>query len=253
MSGAELANLVNEAALVAVRRGGTMITASDLDAARDRVLMGIRRTSLVLDEAEQRIVAYHEAGHALLAQVLPTADPLHKVTILPAGLALGATHQLPERERHLQRRPELDDALAVRLGGRAAEELVFGTPSTGAQDDLVGATQLARTMVREWGMSERLGHLAWGSQGAVFLGEDLVHTRDYSDETARVIDEETERILAEQANRATATLRAHRPALDAIAGALLARETLTGDEVARIVEEATPSTRPRPNHLEAAG
>ncbi len=235
MSGAELANLVNEAALAAVRRGAGEITGVDLETARDRILMGIRRTSLVLDEGEQQVVAYHEAGHALLAQVLAHADPVHKVTILPAGVALGATHQLPIRERHLHRRPELDDALAVRLGGRAAEELVFGEASSGAQDDLVAATQLARTMVREWGMSERLGHLAWGSQGAVFLGEDLVHTRDYSDETARVIDEETERILGEQARRALAVLRRHRTALDSIALRLIERETLAGSEVEAII------------------
>jgi cell division protease FtsH len=246
MSGAELANLVNEAALSAVRRGAAEIGAVDLEAARDRILMGIRRTSLVLDEDEQQVIAYHEAGHALLAQVLPHADPVHKVTILPAGVALGATHQLPVRERHLHRRPELDDALAVRLGGRAAEELVFGEASSGAQDDLVGATQLARTMVREWGMSERLGHLAWGSQGAVFLGEDLIHTRDYSDQTARVIDEETERILAEQAERAGETLQRHRPALDALAQLLIERETLTGRDVAEIVAERDdrPDLRP---------
>jgi cell division protease FtsH len=235
MSGAELANLVNEAALATVRRGGREITGADLETARDRILMGIRRTSLVLDDDEQLVIAYHEAGHALLAQVLAHADPVHKVTILPAGVALGATHQLPIRERHLHRRPELDDALAVRLGGRAAEKLVFGEASSGAQDDLVGATQLARTMVREWGMSERLGHLAWGSQGAVFLGEDLVHTRDYSDETARVIDEETERILGEQARRALDVLSRRREALDAIARRLIERETLTGDEVEAIV------------------
>jgi cell division protease FtsH len=236
MSGAELANLVNEAALGAVRRGAERIAGADLDAARDRVLMGIRRTSLALGEEEKQIVAHHEAGHALLALVLPNADPVHKVTILPTGLALGVTQQLPVRERFVERRPELDDALAVRLGGRAAEELVFGAASSGAHDDLVSATALARTMVREWGMSERLGHLAWGSQGAVFLGEDLIHTRDYSDETARVIDEETGRILEAQAERARALLVEHRRALEAVAAALIEHETLSGDAIADIID-----------------
>ena len=202
MSGAELANLVNEAALFAVRRHADEIGAADLDAARDRVLLGLRRSSLVLSPDEKRTVAYHEAGHALLAAVLPHADPVHKVTILPTGMALGVTQQLPAEERQIRRRPELDDALAVRLGGRAAEELVFGVASTGGHDDLVAATDLARHMVREWGMSDRLGHIAWGAQGPVFLGEDLIHTRDYSDETAHVIDEEITRMLDEQAARA---------------------------------------------------
>jgi len=238
MSGADLANLVNEAALLAVRRGAEDITAGDFDAARDRVLMGMQRSSLALADDEKRVIAHHEAGHAVLAQLLPNADPVHKVTILPTGVALGATQQLPVRERFLHQRPELEDALAVRLGGRAAEELVFGTGSTGAHDDLVVATELARKMVREWGMSERLGHLAWGSQAAVFLGEDLIHTRDYSDETARLIDEETERILAEQAERARRTLEEHRGALAAVSGALLHQETLSGERVAQLVDEA---------------
>ena len=168
MSGAELANLVNEAALIAVRRHADSITAGDLDAARDRVLLGLRRSSLALSPDEKRTVAYHEAGHTLLAVVLPHADPVHKVTILPTGAALGATQQLPLAEHQIYRRAELEDALAVRLGGRASEELVFGEASTGGHDDLVNATDLARHMVREWGMSERLGHIAWGSPGPVF-------------------------------------------------------------------------------------
>jgi cell division protease FtsH len=246
MSGAELANLVNEAALAAVRRGARRITAADLDAARDRVLMGIRRTSMALGDDEKQVIAHHEAGHAVLAHLLPNADPVHKVTILPTGMALGSTHQLPVRERYVQLRPQLDDALAVRLGGRAAEQLVFGTASSGAHDDLVAATELARTMVREWGMSERLGHMAWGTQGAVFLGEDLIQTRDYSDETARVIDEEVASLLDAQAERAQHTLEAHRPILEAVADALLEHETLTGEEIAAIVERIEGIDRLRP-------
>ena len=235
MSGAELANLVNEAALIAVRRRADHITAVDLDAARDRVLLGLRRSSLALSIDEKRTVAYHEAGHALLAAVLPHADPVHKVTILPAGAALGATQQLPVTEHQIHRRAELEDALVVRLGGRAAEELAFGDASTGGHDDLVTATDLARRMVQEWGMSERLGHIAWGAQGPVFLGEDLIHTRDYSDETAHVIDEEIARILDRQADRAAAELAARRHQLDALAAALLDRETLDGAEVEHVL------------------
>ncbi|MGZ4800937.1 MAG: ATP-dependent zinc metalloprotease FtsH, partial [Acidimicrobiia bacterium] len=190
MSGADLANLVNEAALFAVRRGQKEIYAEDFEAARDRVLMGLKRESMALTAEEKEVIAYHEGGHAVLAYVLEHADPVHKVTILPSGMALGVTQQLPVEERHIYKKEYITDSLVVRLGGRIAEALVYGHLSTGAQNDLVGCTELARKMVREWGMSDRIGPMAWGSQGAVFLGEDLVHTRDYSDETARVIDEE---------------------------------------------------------------
>ena len=238
MSGADLANLVNEAALFAVRRGQTEIHAEDFEAARDRVLMGLKRESMALTEEEKEVVAYHEGGHATLAYVLEHADPVHKVTILPTGLALGATQQLPLEERHIYKREYIADSLVVRLGGRVAEEIVYGHLSTGAQNDLAGITELARKMVREWGMSDRIGPMAWGSQGAVFLGEDLVHTRDYSDDTARVIDEEVERILREEEDRARKVLSEHRPGLEAVAHALLERETLDGDEVAELIDDA---------------
>jgi cell division protease FtsH len=235
MSGADLANLLNEAALIAVRRSEREVTAADLDAARDRILLGVPRGALVLSPEEKRTVACHEAGHALLASLLPNADPVHKVTILPAGIALGATEQVPVTERQLRRRSELEDVLAVRLGGRAAEELVLGEVSTGGADDLTTATELARRMVQEWGMSERLGEMAWGPKGPVFLGEDLIHSRDYSDETARLIDEEVARILAEQAVRARAELTKSMDALHALAADLVARETLDADDIARII------------------
>ncbi len=195
MSGADLANLVNEAALFAVRAGDDQIHMRHFEMARDRVLMGQRRESMALADREKEVIAYHEAGHAVAAAVLPNADPVHKVTILPMGMALGVTQQLPVDERHIYRQDYIEDSLVVRMGGRIAEGLVFGVISTGANNDLVGSTELARKMVREWGMSSRVGPMAWGSQGAVFLGDDLMHTRDYSDETARVIDEEVERIL----------------------------------------------------------
>ncbi|HTL84736.1 MAG TPA: AAA family ATPase, partial [Acidimicrobiia bacterium] len=238
MSGADLSNLVNEAALFAVRRGAHEIHRQDFDAARDRVLMGLKRESLALSAEEKEIVAYHEGGHAVCAYVLEHADPLHKVTILPTGMALGVTHQLPEEERHIYKREYIADSLVVRLGGRVAEELVFGHQSTGAQNDLVGNTELARKMVREWGMSDRIGPMAWGSQGAVFLGEDLMHSRDYSDETARVIDEEVERILRDEEDRCRKVLTEYRSGLDAVASALLERETLEGAEVGRLVDDA---------------
>jgi cell division protease FtsH len=245
MSGADLANLVNEAALYAVRRGDDQIHAVDFDAARDRVLMGLRRESMALTGAEKEAVAYHEGGHAVCASVLPNADPLHKVTILPTGMALGVTQQLPE-ERHLYRQDYIEDSLVVRMGGRIAEELVYGLYSTGANNDLQGATELARKMVREWGMSKRVGPMAWGSQGAVFLGDDLMHSRDYSDETARVIDEEVERILREQEERCRETLRNYRPGLDAVAQALLEHETIDGAEVRRLIDEAMGTDTPQP-------
>ncbi len=238
MSGADLANLVNEAALHAVRRGSTQVEMQDFEASRDRVLMGQRRESLVLSESEKERVAFHEGGHAVLAYVLEHADPVHKVTILPTGLALGVTQQLPLEERHIYPREVIEDSLAVRMGGRAAELLVYGDLSTGASNDLVGNTELARKMVREWGMSEELGPMAWGSQGMVFLGEDLLHSRDYSEDTARVVDAEISRILRQQEERATELLRRHRAGLDAVARALLERETLDGEEVSKLVDAA---------------
>jgi cell division protease FtsH len=238
MAGADLANLVNEAALFAVRRGVSEIHMEDIEAARDRVLMGLTRDSMALNEEEKEVVAFHEGGHAVLAYVLDHADPIHKVTILPTGMALGATQQLPEEERHIYKREYIADSIVVALGGRLAEEIVFGHVSTGAQNDLVRITELARKMVREWGMSERIGPMAWGTQGPVFLGEDLVHTRDYSDDTARVIDEEVEHILRQEENRARRVLRLHRRGLEGVARALLEHETLDGGEVARIVDYA---------------
>ncbi len=201
MSGADLANLVNEAALHAVRAGRKEVHMEDFESARDRVLMGQRRESMALSDAEKEIIAYHEGGHAVAAYVLEHADPVHKVTILPSGMALGVTQQLPVEERHIYQMSYIQDSLVVRLGGRISEELVFGMISTGANNDLVGCTELARKMVREWGMSERVGPMAWGSQGMVFLGDDLMHSRDYSEDTARVIDEEVELILRRQEDR----------------------------------------------------
>jgi cell division protease FtsH len=238
MSGADLANLVNESALHAVRRGSLDIAMRDFESARDRVLLGQRRESMVLSDAEKERIAYHEGGHAVLAYVLEHADPVHKVTILPTGMALGVTHQLPMEERHIHPRQYIEDALCVRMGGRVAELLVYGDLSTGAANDLVGNTELARKMVREWGMSEAIGPMAWGSQGQVFLGEDLMHTRDYSEDTSKIIDDEVERILRAEEERAMEVLSKHRGGLNAIARALLDNEIIDGREVNRLVDEA---------------
>jgi cell division protease FtsH len=248
MSGADLANLVNEAALHAVRRDSLAIAMVDFESARDRVLLGQRRESMVLSDAEKERIAYHEGGHAVLAYVLEHADPVHKVTILPTGMALGVTHQLPMEERHIHPRQYIEDSLCVRMGGRVAELLVYGDLSTGAANDLVGNTELARKMVREWGMSDAIGPMAWGSQGQVFLGEDLMHTRDYSEDTSKVIDEEVERILRTEEQRAMDVLSKHRGGLNALARALLDNETIDGREVNRLVDEAYGS----PVHTEGA-
>src|ERR1039457_5968703 len=190
MSGADLANLVNEAALHAVRRGSATIAMVDFESARDRVLMGQRRESLVLSDEEKERVAYHEGGHAVLAYVLEDADPVHKVTILPTGMALGVTQQLPMEERHIHPRSHIEDELCVRMGGRVAELIVYGDLSTGAAHALGVNSERARRRVREGGSSEDIGPRAWGAQGQVFLGEDLMHTRDYSEDTSKIIDDE---------------------------------------------------------------
>ena len=238
MSGADLANLINEAALTAVRSDSDSVRAEDLEVARDRILVGQKRDSLALTNDEKEAIAYHEAGHALCAALLPNTDPLHKVTIIPSGMALGVTMQLPEEEKHIYRQNYIEDSLTVRMGGRVAEEIVFGVASTGANNDLVGATELARKMVREWGMSDEVGPMAWGNQSQVFLGDDLMAGREYSDETARVIDEEVQKILVKQEMACRKLLDENRNALDLIARALLEHETISGDEVTRLIKAA---------------
>ena len=238
MSGADLANLINEAALTAVRSDSDSVRAEDLEVARDRILMGQKRDSLALTNDEKEAIAYHEAGHALCAALLPNTDPLHKVTIIPSGMALGVTMQLPEEEKHIYRQNYIEDSLTVRMGGRVAEEIVFGVASTGANNDLVGATELARKMVREWGMSDEVGPMAWGNQSQVFLGDDLMAGREYSDETARVIDEEVQKILIKQEMACRKLLDENRNALDLIARALLEHETISGDEGTRLIKAA---------------
>jgi cell division protease FtsH len=237
MSGADLANLVNEAALVAVRRGSKEIARIDFENARDRVVLGAQRESMILSAEEKRATAYHEGGHALLATVLPHGDPLHKVTILPRGMALGVTWSLPQ-ERHTYSKEYFEDTICKAMGGRVAEMIVFGHLNSGAANDLEQATGIARRMVREWGMSERVGPMAWSSQQAVFLGEDLMSSqREYSDDTAKLLDEEIARILTTQESRARDVLTRHRRGLELIADALLEHETIDGPEVAKLIQQ----------------
>ncbi len=237
MSGADLANLVNEAALVAVRRGSKMIERIDFENARDRVVLGARRESLVMSAEEKRATAFHEGGHALLATVLEHGDPLHKVTILPRGMALGVTWSLPQ-ERHTYSKEFFEDTICKAMGGRVAEKVVFDHVNSGAANDLEQATSIARRMVREWGMSDRVGPMAWSGQQQVFLGEDLMTSgREYSDDTAKLLDEEVARILTEQEQRAIDLLHKHRRGLELIAEALLEQETIDGREVANLIQQ----------------
>jgi cell division protease FtsH len=237
MAGADLANLVNEAALIAVRRGSTAIQRIDFENARDRVVLGASRESLILTAEEKRATAYHEGGHALLATVLPHGDPLHKVTILPRGMALGVTWSLPQ-ERHTYSKEFFEDTICKAMGGRVAEMIVFNHLNSGAANDLEQATGIARRMVREWGMSERVGPMAWSGQQQVFLGEDLMSSqREYSDDTAKLLDEEISRILTSQEDRARELISTHRRGLDLIAEALLEHETIDGPEVARLIQQ----------------
>jgi cell division protease FtsH len=246
-SGADLANLLNEAAIVAVRDGRNVVSASDFSDARDRILLGHREATNALLPEEKHAVAVHESGHALVAALSPHADPVSKVTILPAGQALGVTEQLPIDERHLYPESYLKDSLAVRLGGRAAELLVLSEASTGAANDLAGATELATRMVREYGMSDRLGPVGFASGSPMYLGTEEVQQRSYAEATQRVIDEEVAELLRTAEQRALELLRGNRPALDRLVADLLAHETVDGDAVkAAIAGTAAPAEPPAP-------
>jgi cell division protease FtsH len=234
-SGADLANLVNEAAIFAVRAGRQVISAVDFSEARDRILLGRRDSSNALLPDEQRAVAVHESGHALVAAISEHGDPVAKVTILPAGQALGVTEQLPIDERHLYTEGYLKDSLAIRMGGRVAEQLVFGQTSTGAANDLAGATDLATRMVREFGMSQALGPVGFATGSPMFLGTEEVRSRPYAEATQRVVDEEVATLLREAEGRATAMLTGHRDALERLTELLLERETVDGTDVDQVL------------------
>jgi cell division protease FtsH len=244
-SGADLANLVNEAAIFAVRAGREVITAADFDAARDRILLGRREDSNVLLPEEKRSVAVHEAGHAMVAALSPHADPVAKVTILPAGQALGVTEQLPLVERHLYSEDYLNQSLAVRLGGRAAELVKFGQGSTGAANDLAQATDLATRMVREFGLSPAIGPVGYPRGGSVFLdgGSPAMSSRPYAESTQAAIDREVSRLLREAEEHATQLLRGHDSELDELADLLVEQETVDGEAVYRLLGMAPPERR----------
>ncbi len=240
-SGADLENLVNEAALLAARQDKDLVSMADFEMAKDKVMMGSERRSMVISEHERKTTAYHEAGHTLVAWMLPHHDPIHKVTIIPRGPALGLTMALPEEDRQSYSADWVRDRIAMALGGRLAEELVFGQLTTGAADDFKKATQLARSMVTEWGMSTRLGPLSYVEKEETgFLGQS--YHKDYSEQTAKEIDDEVRRIINAQYDRAKTVLEGQREKLDAIAEALLERETLGREEIEAIMagEELPP-------------
>ena len=246
-SGADLANLINEAAIVAVRDNRDVIFARDIDEARDRVILGRRDASNALLPEEKHSVAVHEAGHALVALLSEHADPVAKITILPAGRALGVTEQLPVDERHLYAESYLLDSLAIRLGGRASENLVIGEASTGAANDLTGATQLAIKMVTEWGLSPRLGPIGYGSdQPSPLRGPQFGQERPYAEGTQEVIDQEVTRLLTEAEDRARQLLSHNRDALDAVIAALLEKETISGDDLSEIFSRSQGAGDGRP-------
>ncbi|OLB56582.1 MAG: ATP-dependent metallopeptidase FtsH/Yme1/Tma family protein [Nitrospirae bacterium] len=245
-SGADLENLVNEAALWAARQNKKVVEVVDFETAKDKVLMGAERKSLILSDEEKRTTAYHEAGHALMAKLLPGADPVHKVTIIPRGRALGMTMQLPTDDRHNYSKEFLYNTLAILLGGRVAEELVLHHITTGAGNDIERATDLARKMVCEWGMSERLGPLTFGKKDEeIFLGREIATRRDFSEQVAIEIDHEVRRLVTENYERATRMLTEHMGVLKALAEALLEKEVLDAPEIDQIVQQGLlPQTVP---------
>ncbi len=244
-SGADLANLVNEAALWAARQNRKAVMMVDFEMSKDKVLMGVERKSMILSDEEKKNTAYHEAGHALVAAMTPRADPVHKVTIIPRGMALGLTMQLPEDDKHTYTREYLEAMLAVLMGGRSAEEIFLGHITTGAGNDIERATDLARNMVCEWGMSE-LGPLAYGKKDeAIFLGREIAQHRDYSEDTAIQIDKEVKRIVNEGYENAKKLLLNNRDKLERIAQALLVREVIDANEVKLLMEGKPLPDKPR--------
>jgi cell division protease FtsH len=227
---------VNEAALYAARQHQTQVTMRDFESAKDKVMMGVERRSLVISDEEKRVTAYHEGGHTLVAKFLPGTDPIHKVTIIPRGLALGVTQQLPTEEKHAYPREYLLNNLAIYMGGRVAEELIFKNPTTGAGNDIERATELARKMVCEWGMSERMGPLAFGTkEEQIFLGREIAQHKDYSEVTAIAIDEEIKRMVTHGYDTAKSILSANIHILHALAQELIEREELNAEEIDRLV------------------
>jgi len=253
-TGADLANLVNEAALIAARRNKTRITMDEFEEAVDRVIAGPQRRNRVIDKREREIIAYHEVGHAIVGELLPEAEPVHKISILPRGMALGYTIQMPERDRYLYTRQSLLDRITTMLGGRVAEEIVFGEVGTGAHDDLKRATEIARAMVTEYGMSEKLGPLTFGRRhGNPFLGRDIMEDRNYSEQIAYEIDQEVRRIIEECYQRAREILKRNRDKMDRIVQALMERENLSREEFLALMRDEEgdqPAQMPEPAPVE---
>jgi cell division protease FtsH len=252
-SGADLANLVNEAALAAARANQKHVTMRDFESSKDKVLMGAERKSMIITDEEKRITAYHEGGHALLAALLPHADPLHKVSIIPRGMALGITQQLPTEEKHNWTREQLEDRIAVCMGGRIAEDMTFGQISTGAANDIEQATEMARKMVCEWGMSDSMGPLTYGKkEEQIFLGREFNRHQDYSEATAQKVDSEVKRIVSEQYARAQRVLGERRQVLLRVAEALLEHEVLDGEQLKQIIDGRQLEAKQRPQPVPAA-
>jgi len=237
-AGADLENLVNEAALLAARNKKDKVDMRDFELAKDKVMMGAERRSMIISDEEKRITAFHEAGHALVAKLLPGADPIHKVTIIPRGMALGLTQQLPMDEKHTYPKEYLLNNLVILFGGRVAEELVLNHMTTGAGNDIEKATELAHRMVCEWGMSEKLGPMTFGKkEEEIFLGRDFTQTADYSESTAIEIDGEVRRIIQESYHKAKDLLKTNLALLHKVAESLLEREVLDGSEIDAIVRD----------------
>ncbi len=238
LAGADLENLLNEGALLAARRDQDEITMSNLEEAKDKVMMGTERRSLIIPPKEKRITAYHEAGHAIVAWFLPDTDPVHKVTVIPRGSALGLTHWLPEDDRHVYGQNYLEQTMAAILGGRAAEQIYFGRITNGAANDISRATEIARKMVCEWGMSERLGPVQFGKRDElIFLGKEISQQKDFSESTARMIDEEVDRIVKQAHETALKILTDRKDRLEAVAEALLEREILDHDDIGKLLDD----------------
>lgn len=242
-SGADLANLVNEAALLAARKSKATVDMEDFEAAKDKVLMGVERRSMIISEEEKRNTAYHEGGHALVAKLTPGTDPIHKVSIIPRGRALGVTQQLPMDDRYTYSKDYLLKTISVLLGGRAAEEIALGHMTTGAGNDLERATELARKMVTQWGMSDKLGPLTFGKrEEQIFLGKELAKHKDYSEKTAEEIDTEVKKIVTEQYEYSKDLIKKNRGLLDALVNLLLEKETVDGAEIDRLIESYRAQT-----------
>jgi len=245
--GADLQNLVNESALLAARRNAQSVAAVDFEAAKDKVILGAERKSMIMTDEDKRATAYHEAGHALLAMLNPDSDTVHKVTIIPRGMALGVTQTMPERDRYNLTKEQILAQITHAMGGRAAEKLVLDYLSTGASNDLKQATQLARQMICNYGMNEKIGPVSLSDDDHdVFLGRDFAQRREYSEKKAQEIDDEVARILKERYDDAYETLRRERASLDRIAAALLERETLDGAELTLLMEGKSLPPLPEP-------